>query len=408
MNRQPFQTPPKWWEPQMSPWLVRLMRGHIHRTLVRDQRITRIELEGAEHVERAIASGAGVLVTPNHSFHYDSYVMIEAAHRVGRPFHFLTAWQVFEMGSRFERFMLQKHGCFSINREANDLQAFKQSVEILRESEFPLVIFPEGDVYHHNDRVAPFREGAAAIALSAAKKAARPIVAIPCALKAQYVVDPKRELEGLMSRLEESVHWQPKGDRTLTDRIYAFAEALLTLKELEHLGAPQAGSIAERTARLGQWIVERLERQHGITSRSTSLPDRVKELRKAIINQTESPNLSNAERGEASRHMDQLFFVMQLYSYPGDYVAEDPSIERIAETLDKFEEDVLKATYPAIRGERHVVVKFGEPIEIAAERHGRDGVGQLTQLVQDRVQQMLDDINAQRRPVALPRSLVHA
>jgi len=44
--------------------------------------------------------------------------------------------------------------------------------------------------------------------------------------------------------------------------------------------------------------------------------------------------------------MDDLFFVIQLYSYPGDYVAERPVIERIAETLDKFEEDVLQATYP--------------------------------------------------------------
>ena len=40
--------------------------------------------------------------------------------------------------------------------------------------------------------------------------------------------------------------------------------------------------------------------------------------------------------------MEDLFFVIQLYSYPGDYVAEKPSIERIAETLDKFEEDVLR------------------------------------------------------------------
>jgi 1-acyl-sn-glycerol-3-phosphate acyltransferase len=146
MNRQPYQTPPQWWAPQMNPFLVRLFRRRINRTLTYSQKITNIDVQGVEHVQRAIDEGAGILVTPNHSFHYDSYVLIEAAHRVGRPFHFMTAWQVFQMSTTYERWVLQVHGCFSINREANDLQAFKQGVEILRESEHPLAIFPEGDI----------------------------------------------------------------------------------------------------------------------------------------------------------------------------------------------------------------------------------------------------------------------
>ena len=51
----------------------------------------------------------------------------EGSHSVAG--HFLTAWQVFQMSSSYERWVLQVHGCFSINREANDLQAFKQAVE---------------------------------------------------------------------------------------------------------------------------------------------------------------------------------------------------------------------------------------------------------------------------------------
>ena len=57
-----------------------------------------------------------------------------------------------------------------------------------------------------------------------------------------------------------------------------------------------------------------------------------------------------------------MFLVVQLYSYPGDYVAESPTIERVAETLDKFEEDVLNRFSATVRGSRRSRVAFGEPI----------------------------------------------
>ena len=122
------------WPHKMTPWLVRLWRPLINRTLRKSQKITQVEVQGAEHVRGALKDGAGTLITLNHSFHYDSYVMIEAAHRCGSCFHFLSAWQVFAMSKPFEQKVLQWHGCFSINREGNDLQAFKTSVDILRES----------------------------------------------------------------------------------------------------------------------------------------------------------------------------------------------------------------------------------------------------------------------------------
>lgn len=383
----------------MSPWLVRLWRPLINRELVRRQRIVELDIAGSEHVQAALASGAGVLVTPNHSFHYDSYVLIEAAHRVGRPFHFLTAWQVFAMSKWFEQRVLQWHGCYSINREASDLVAFKTSVDILRESPHPLVIFPEGDIYHNNDRVTPFRDGAAAIAMSAAKKAPRPIVCIPAALKCFYLDDPTPELTHLMTRLEESLHWRPRTDLPLGERIYRFAEGLLALKEYEELGQPQAGRVNDRTIRLAETVVSRLERQHGVANRGGIIPERVKEVRRAVIKALEQDDTSPAAKSKLSADLDDLFFVIQLFSYPGDYVAERPTIERIAETLDKFEEDVLRADFPGIRGTRRAVVRFGEPIEVPREREARDAVEKWTDLVESRVQGLLDEINS-AAPVA--------
>ena len=396
MNRQPFQTPPQWWEPKMSPWLVKLWRPLINRTLVRRQRMTHLEVQNISPVQQAIRSGAGVLVAANHSFHYDSYVMIEAAHRVGRPFHFLTAWQVFAMSKRFERWMLQRHGCYSINREGNDVQAFKRSVDILRDGRFPLVVFPEGDIYHNNDLVTPFRDGAAAIAMSAAKKGPRPVVIVPCALKSFYVQDPTKDLESLMARLEAALHWRPRPHLPLAERIYKFAEGLLTLKEIEYRGRPYRGSLSSRSAGLADAVLQPLEAEYGLNGKGAIVPERVKEVRRAIIRTLEQNALSLDARRKLADDLEDLFFVIQLFSYPGDYLSERPSIERIAETLDKFEEDVLQADVPGIRGERIVIVRFGTPLEVPRERDSRDAVARWTDLLERKVQDLLDEINAAR------------
>jgi hypothetical protein len=397
LNRQPYQTPPKTWVPKLQPWLVRLWRPLINRTLRESQKIAQVDVQGIEHVQQPLAGGAGMLVTPNHSFHYDSYALIEASHRVGRPFHFLSAWQVFAMSKWHEQLVLQWHGCFSINREGNDLSAFKTAVDILRENPHPLVIFPEGDIYHNNDRVTPFRDGAAAIAMSAAKKASRPIVAVPAALKCFYIEDPTDELTQLMTRLEEAIHWRPRPDLPLPERIYRFAGGALALKELEYLGRAQDGTIPQRVAALADFVLSRLEERYAIKSKTAAVPERVKELRRAVIKQMEQDGLSQEQRHKLSHDMEDLFFVIQLYSYPGDYVAQQPSLERIAETLDKFEEDVLKADYPGIRGRRRAVVKFGPPVEVPKERDSRSTVAEWTDLMEQKVQGLLDEINAEQQ-----------
>lgn len=102
------------------------------------------------------------------------------------------------------------------------------------------------------------------------------------------------------------------------------------------------------------------------------------------------PSLTDVERRQLERDMEDLFFVIQLYSYPGDYVAEKPSIERIAETLDKFEEDVLRVRYPTPRGTRHATVRFGEPIALSNEKAPREATAALTTQLEQRVQELLN------------------
>ncbi len=396
MNRQPFARPPRHWPPRLNPWWIRVCRHLRNRILRRDQRLTRIEIQGAEHLHHALDASTGVLITPNHAFHYDSNIMVEVGVRTGRPFHFLTAWQVFAMSSRFQQWSLQRHGCFSIDRENSDLSAFKLSVEILRDSPYPLVIFPEGDIYHTNDRVTPFRDGAAAVALAAAKRAERPIVCLPCALKWWFLDDPTPHLLTLMDRLEQRLLWRPRPDLSLPERIYRLAGGLLALKEQEYLGATQRGTVRERRDGLIAAVLYRLEQQYGVAKPSETVPERVKALRRLVIDKQEGADLTDAERYKLAGAMEELFTVVQMYSYPGDYVAERPTRERVAETLDKFEEDLFRATYPGIRGRRRVVVRFGEPIEVPRARTKKDAPAELTGMLEQRVQGLIDELNQSR------------
>jgi 1-acyl-sn-glycerol-3-phosphate acyltransferase len=397
MNRQPYQTPPRYWPPLLSKWWVELCRPLRLRELHRKQKILRIDIDGLGPLRKLLDENAGVLITPNHSFHYDSYILFEAAHRVCRPFHIMTAWQVFAMSSWLERWWMQRHGCFSIDRESNDLQALRQSVNILVDSPYPLVVFPEGDIYHTNDQVTPFREGAAAIALAAARRAKRKIYCVPCALKCWYVKDPTPALLRLMDRLEQRLLWRPRPDLSLPRRVLRLADGALSLKEVEHLGHPRTGGLPQRASYLADTILRRQERFYELEQISEQVPERVKELRRSIIQRMEQPRTDVNDLARFQSDMEDLFFVIQLYSYPGDYLVRDQSIERIAETLDKFEEDLLRANLPGVRGTRRVAVRFGEPIPVAPERQRRDAVPLFSRALETKVQQLLDALNADQR-----------
>jgi hypothetical protein len=229
--------------------------------------------------------------------------------------------------------------------------------------------------------------------MSAAKKAERPVVCIPCALKCFYLDDPTPQLKDLMTRLEVAIHWRPRPDLPLSERLYRFADGMLALKELEHLAQPQSGPVTERTLKLADTVLSRLEARHKVPSKGGIVPERVKEVRRAVIKAIEADGQAAAVKEQLTADMDDLFFVVQLFSYPGDYVAERPTIERIAETLDKFEEDVLRADFPGIRGSRRAVVRFGEPVAVPKERESKGSVEQWTDLVESRVQELLDEIN---------------
>ncbi len=384
--------PPRRWEPKISPTLFKLMHGFRLWFARREARLTRYDIEGAEIVREARKKGHGVLIIANHPTHADPSAMSEAAWEVGCPFHFMATWNVFDVQGRIGQWIMQKHGVFSIDRDGTDVVALKTARNILQESEFPLVIFAEGEVYLCNDRVTPFREGAAAIALLSARSQKRPIVCVPCALKYSYIKDPMPELLSLMDEIEGSIHWRPRPEKPIVERIYDVGSALLALKEIEFLGHACEGPIDTRIKSLIDHILEKHEQKSGIKSGDKTVPERIKELRRRALKAIEKLEDGDSEgRAAIDRDLDDFLNVVQLFSYPGNYIDENPTVERIAETMDKFEEDILKRQPAIVRGERAVRIRFGEPIEVSSEKK-KGAARELTDQLEEKVQDLLDDM----------------
>ena len=390
MNNQPFAKPPRWWSPKSARDGCASGGLCVSENNVVKQRLVDIETTGVEHLQAAVARGDGVLITPNHASHADCFSLYGAADVLGMPFYVMIAWQVFQRSDWLRQLALRHHGCFSIDREGMDMNAIRQAREVLQSGSYPLVIFPEGEVYHVNDRVTPFRDGPAAIALMAAKKAQRRVVCVPCAMKYRYVQDPTPALLALMDQLEQAVYWKPRPDLTLPHRIYHLAEGLLALKEIEFFGRTSSGSLPERIGTLIEFLLARVEVRYDIAGAATTVPERVKAARREIIRRLEEMPADALETEQLISDLDEMFVVVQAYSYPGNYVAQQPSVERMAETLDKFEEDVLGVKTATIRGTRKVSVVFGEPIPVVTAGGARMSVSGLTNLLEQRVQEMLD------------------
>ena len=408
MHRLPLpdELPYQFQPPKLSPFWVRASRLYVSYLLRRTQVVREIDDVGLEHLKALKGKGDGVLITPNHPDLADPAVMFMISRRAGVPFCYMAAYQIFTGNAGLRKFILPRLGVFPVDREGADRSAFQAGLNVLTQGKNPLVVFPEGEIYFLGDRLTPLREGAAALALAAARKAAecgRTVWIIPTAIRYRFLEnhDPLPELHRLMDTLEARFTWWDPCGRSIIERLYRYAEGMLALKELEYLDAPQPGTLKERIARLKFHILEEMENRRLGRRSDEPVPFRVKELRRACLKALAVPGISREERRTLRRDLNSLFVAIQLFSYPGDYVRENPTLERLAEIMTKFEQDALGVTNPAPRGPRRAVVKMGEPIDVRSYlgpggRRSRAAAETLTETLELQIQGLMDTLGPGR------------
>jgi 1-acyl-sn-glycerol-3-phosphate acyltransferase len=400
MDTLPYATPPRWWSPNLRPFFVRAIRPfRILRQRWREG-VYGVEVRGLEHLREPVAREHGVIITPNHVAHSDPFVLLRAGDALGRFFCYMVAWQSFPLLGPVGSWVIRRHGSFSVHREGNDLRAFKQAVSIVKQGRHPLVLFAEGEVYHNGEQVTPFRQGAAAVALAAVRRARRPVVCVPAAIRYRFLKDPTPELLPLVDAMERKLLGKPRPGVALAARLAHLAETVLLVGELRFLGQAGSGPFALRATTLTEAILCSLEEQHGAPPAGCDVPERVRRLRQSAIRQKEAAPSDDARAKQAARDLDAVNAAVRYYSYTHDYLSDEPTIEHLAEIVDKFEEDLLGVTTARARGRRRAVIQFGPPIPAAPFQEQADGVRALTEALEQQVRALLAGLLAERRFVS--------
>ncbi len=389
-------TMPRFWPPRPNRFwaaLLATVRWYFARY---KWRLAHIQVEGADEALAQIGPGDGILIAPNHSDEADGHVALEAGRRFGRRMYFMGAWQAFERYRGLAGRAMQAMGGFSVDREGSDRRAMRHAVEILTQGH-SLLVFPEGEVYHLGRRLRPLLEGVPFMALTAQRgRNDGRVWIVPTAISYRYVEDILPKLHDTMAKLERRMLLlQPGEDASLPERIVGYGEMLLTIKEKDKLGhsREKEGDLSSRIVHLTDALLERRETEYlRPNSSSRTVPQRVRILRRPLLEIWADDSAEAEDRRKARAALDDVQLAMQLFSYPGDYVTEDPTVERMAETIQKFEEDIYWSTRP--KGRRNVRVVFGEPIDMSQHSglgRQRDVAASLTDQLTDAIQGLLDE-----------------
>ncbi len=369
----------------------RVLRPVLPLYLRRTAGITSVQCHGVERLRASLEAGHGVMLTPNHCRPCDPFVLGALSNAVGCPFYIVASWHVF-MQNRLQRFLLPRLGVFSIYREGSDREALKMAMQVTAEAKRPLVIFPEGVVSRHNDKLNHLMEGTALMARGAARQRAAEdppgkVVVHPVAIRYFFDGDIQQTAPAVLRDIEHRLTWRPHDHLPLKDRIAKIGSALLALKEIEYLGAPQPGTIPERLQALIDRLLVPLEQEWVKGRREKEIVARVKLLRIAIVPEMAGGTLGEAEVQRRWRYLADMYLAQQLSCYPPDYLSADPTPERYLETIERFEEDITDNVRPHAPMRASVMV--GEAIEVLAERaRGPEG-DPLMSGIRERLERML-------------------
>jgi hypothetical protein len=303
----------------------------------------------------------------------------------------VASWHVFNQ-HWLQSFLLPRLGAFSIYREGTDREALKMAMQLTAEADRPFVIFPEGVISRHNDKLNHLMEGTALMARGAAKQraAAHPpgkVVVHPAAVRYFFDGDIATTVPPVLRDIEHRLNWRPQEHLPLIDRIAKIGGALLALKEVEYIGAPQTGWIQNRVQALIDRLLVPLETEWVKGRREKEIVGRVTRLRIAILPELINGGLSEAEQQRRWDHLADMYLAQQLSCYPPDYLTADPTPERILETVERFEEDMTDRV--RVHSPLRAVIDVGEAIEVSPERARGTESDPLMVAIREQLESML-------------------
>jgi hypothetical protein len=388
-----------------SPFLIHLGRTMNRHFILpgKNHRITELRLEGeSEAIREARDRGERLVFVINHPSHSDPQVVTEIQRRLGVPSSFMAAYDVF-LRSRFNAWCMQKLGNFSIDREAADRKAMAAAISTVTTGEYALNIFPEGNVYLTNDRVTPFLDGAAFIALKSQQAIeGTPVKIIPVSLKFTHLTTPREAVTQRLVDLGRAAGhaYAPGSSENPLAAVMGLGSHLvgdhLQRHGFLHDRARDEAALYEVLKDFAANLVTEVETALGLTPpKEAGLVERIRKVR-STIHQIRT-DTSGTSRPEIDGLAEKAILAFRVHGYLTPYLTEHPTIDRYDETVERLAEDFYSKAMPRT-GPRRAIAHLHAPLDVTAflTEAGslRNAVAPLTRALEQAVQTGIDAINA--------------
>ncbi|MBG1258686.1 1-acyl-sn-glycerol-3-phosphate acyltransferase [Nostoc commune] len=329
-------------------------------------------------------------------------------------------------------------GATPIQRGKADWTGLRSARDLFANGKFPMAAAPEGATNGLSENISPLEPGIAQLSFWCAEdlhKAERPeqVLIVPVGIKYSYVDAPWGAIANLLTELEAAsgLPANPSENasiESLYPRLLSLAEHLLSLMEqfytrFYHQKLPDAktiGEIEDRNEALAVRLKALLntallisEQYFDLQSKG-SLRDRCQRVEQAGWNYIfredfkDVKGISAVERAlgdrvaeEANARMWHMRLVESFVAVSGNYIRENPTVERFAETtlilwqmIAKIKGD--KGVHRPQLGKQKVKITVGEPISISehypAYKENRLGARQAVADVTNDLQHALEGL----------------
>ncbi len=346
------------------------------------------EVRGAHHLKKSLDAKHGVLLAPNHSRMSDPLVLGFLAKEVDCNLYSMASWHLFNQGW-FKAWAIRVMGGFSIYREGVDRKSLATAVDAMVEADRPLVVFPEGSTTRTNDHLHALLDGVAFVARSAAKRRIKEergkTVIHPIGIKYVFQGDIDATVRPVLHEIEQRLGWRTSEELRLLERVERMGEGLFCLEEIRYTGRAYSGDdMATRTSRLINCILQPLEKEWLKVESTGSILPRIKALRSRMLPDMIEGNLSSEERSRRWMQLEDIYVAQQISCYIPNYLRDFPSIDRLLETVERYEEDLKDKT--TVHGALKVIIDVDEPIVVTDQRRPKGDEDPLMTQLRDRLQ----------------------
>ncbi len=354
---------------------------------------------------KGMAKDRGLVLIVNHADETDVKVCLEVARLSRCRFTYMVNSEAFEEWHGFAGWFLERMGGFSVERGGNDQTAMRYAVDVVRQGQGALVLFPEGEISYLNDLMQPFKAGAVhaglqAIAETRVTYPAWTAYLVAVIIKYRYCRPIGAVLKKKISAIERRLQIHANLF-TFQEKIIGIMSKLLKLPRPESADAMTGAHLAQLKEEVRQAQTALLTKIETKYPQFEAIPaaELVKRARKIMSflrdRLVQKKLFTPGTRQQLQQDIKDIRTTIQMASWQPQYIDLTPSEERLAETVMKLERQVFMIKRPPALGRRDIFVRFITPLDLGcyAEAYRKDPHAvslQVSEELRGRMQAMIN------------------